>query len=115
MSIEAVLAPILGFFHQSDPLWLLVGLAGQLLFSMRFILQWLQSERAKRSVVPTAFWYFSVAGGATLLGYAIHRRDPVFILGQGIGLFIYFRNLQLIYRHGAAEAESLPATPSQQH
>ncbi|HMZ92193.1 MAG TPA: lipid-A-disaccharide synthase N-terminal domain-containing protein [Pseudomonadales bacterium] len=115
MSIEAMLAPIIGFFHQSDPLWLLVGFAGQLLFSMRFIVQWLQSERVKRSVVPTAFWYFSVAGGATLLGYAIHRRDPVFILGQGIGLFIYFRNLQLIYRHGTADTDSLPATPGQHH
>jgi len=106
MSLEAVLTPIIGFFHQSDPLWLLVGFTGQLLFSARFIVQWLQSERVKRSVIPTAFWYFSVAGGATLLGYAIHRRDPVFILGQGAGLFIYFRNLQLIYQHARRDTES---------
>ncbi len=112
MSMSELVEPILRFFHQSDPLWLLVGLAGQLLFSMRFILQWLQSERAKRSVIPTAFWYFSVAGGATLLGYAIHRRDPVFILGQGIGLFIYLRNLQLIYRYPPPDEEALPVDSS---
>jgi lipid-A-disaccharide synthase-like uncharacterized protein len=79
-------------------IWLIVGFAGQALFSMRFIVQWIQSEREKRSMIPLAFWYFSVAGGLSLLIYAIHRRDPVFIVGQGSGLFIYFRNLYLIYR-----------------
>jgi lipid-A-disaccharide synthase-like uncharacterized protein len=79
-------------------IWLIVGFAGQALFSMRFIVQWIQSERQKRSMIPLAFWYFSVAGGLSLLIYAIHRRDPVFIVGQGSGLFIYFRNLYLIYR-----------------
>ena len=79
-------------------IWLAVGFLGQALFSARFLVQWLSSERQRRSVVPLAFWYFSVAGGATLLAYAIHREDPVFILGQGAGLFIYARNLQLIYR-----------------
>ena len=81
-----------------DKTWLAVGLIGQGLFSARFILQWLQSEKLKRSVIPSAFWYFSVAGGATLLAYAIHRRDPVFIIGQGAGLIIYFRNLQFLWR-----------------
>ena len=78
-------------------LWLVVGLTGQLLFSLRFLVQWLHSERLKRSAVPLAFWYFSIAGGLTLLAYAIHRADPVFIIGQAGGLFIYARNLYLIH------------------
>lgn len=81
-----------------DTTWLAIGLLGQVLFSARFIVQWLQSERVKKSVIPSAFWYFSMAGGATLLAYAIHRRDPVFIIGQGTGLIIYFRNLQFLWR-----------------
>jgi lipid-A-disaccharide synthase-like uncharacterized protein len=79
-------------------IWLVVGFAGQALFTMRFIVQWWSSERQKRSVIPVAFWYFSLAGGATLLGYAIYRQDPVFIVGQAGGLFIYSRNLYFIYR-----------------
>ena len=79
-------------------MWLVIGFAGQAMFSMRFIIQWIMSEREKRSMIPLAFWYFSLAGGASLLIYAIHRRDPVFILGQASGLFIYVRNLYLIYR-----------------
>lgn len=78
--------------------WLAIGFLGQALFSARFIVQWLSSEKMKKSVIPHAFWYFSVAGGATLLAYAIHRRDPVFIIGQASGLFIYFRNLQFLWR-----------------
>lgn len=78
--------------------WLIVGFLGQALFSARFIVQWLSSEKLKKSVIPAAFWYFSVAGGATLLAYAIHRRDPVFIVGQAAGLFIYARNLQFLLR-----------------
>lgn len=78
--------------------WLVIGFLGQALFSARFIVQWLSSEKIKKSVIPQAFWYFSVAGGATLLAYAIHRRDPVFIVGQAAGLFIYARNLQFIWR-----------------
>lgn len=87
-----------------DMIWLAVGFMGQALFSARFLVQWVSSERRKRSVVPLAFWYFSVAGGATLLAYAIHRQDPVFIVGQFAGLFIYLRNLQLIYRQRRTEA-----------
>jgi len=79
-------------------IWLVVGFAGQALFTMRFLVQWWSSERQKRSVIPVAFWYFSLAGGATLLGYAIYRQDPVFIVGQAGGLFIYSRNLYFIYR-----------------
>lgn len=77
-------------------LWITIGLAGQALFSARFIIQWLASEKARRSVVPKAFWYFSLAGSAVLLAYAIHRVDPVFILGQAAGFAIYLRNLWLI-------------------
>ena len=80
-----------------DKTWLAVGLIGQALFSARFVVQWLQSEKLKKSVIPSAFWYFSMAGGMTLLAYAIHRRDPVFIIGQSTGLFIYFRNLQFLW------------------
>ena len=81
-----------------DKTWLVVGLIGQGLFSARFVVQWLHSEKLKKSVIPSAFWYFSMAGGCTLLAYAIHRRDPVFIIGQGMGLFVYFRNLQFLWR-----------------
>lgn len=76
--------------------WIVVGLIGQALFSSRFLLQWLASERARRSVVPAAFWYFSLAGSTVLLAYAIHRADPVFIVGQASGFGIYLRNLYLI-------------------
>jgi lipid-A-disaccharide synthase-like uncharacterized protein len=82
----------------TEHLWLTIGLLGQALFSARFLVQWIASERLKRSVVPRAFWYFSVGGGVTLLAYAIYRRDPVFILGQGAGLFVYARNLWFIHR-----------------
>ena len=82
----------------SATVWLIVGFVGQALFSMRFLVQWFQSERERRSVIPTEFWYFSVAGGATLLCYAIYRADPVFIVGQLGGLGIYARNLHFIAR-----------------
>ncbi|MEX5728060.1 lipid-A-disaccharide synthase-like uncharacterized protein [Rhodovulum iodosum] len=77
--------------------WVAVGLGGQLLFTGRFLVQWIASERAGRSVVPLAFWYFSIAGGLILFAYAVYRKDPVFILGQSMGLFIYSRNLWLIH------------------
>lgn len=77
-------------------IWLCIGFLGQGLFSARFIVQWLQSERQKKSVIPTAFWYFSIAGGATLLAYAVHNKDPVIIVGQLTGLFVYMRNLYFV-------------------
>lgn len=95
----------MSFLHHPLPEWLVLafGFAGQALFSARFIVQWLASERARRSVVPVLFWHLSIAGGATLFLYALYRHDPVFILGQGMGLFIYARNLWLIRReHHAA-------------
>ena len=76
----------------------MVGLIGQLFFTARFVVQWIASDRAGRSVVPLAFWFFSIGGGIVLFGYALYRRDPVFILGQGAGVFIYVRNLMLIAR-----------------
>jgi lipid-A-disaccharide synthase-like uncharacterized protein len=79
-------------------IWLSIGFLGQAMFSMRFLIQWLSSERQRRSVVPVHFWYFSLAGGLILLIYAIHRRDPVFILGQAGGILIYVRNLYFIKR-----------------
>lgn len=78
-------------------IWLIIGFTGQFLFSMRFLIQWIQSERQKKSVIPLAFWYFSILGGLTLLAYAIYREDPVFILGQLTGVFIYARNLFFIF------------------
>ncbi|MFQ5626846.1 MAG: lipid-A-disaccharide synthase N-terminal domain-containing protein [Methyloligellaceae bacterium] len=78
--------------------WLAVGFGAQLMFSLRFLVQWIASERARRSLVPEIFWYFSVAGGAMLLTYAIYRMDPVFILGQSMGLIIYSRNIYFIWR-----------------
>lgn len=81
---------------EHDWLWLGIGFAGQGLFFMRFVIQWISSERKRESVIPVAFWYFSISGGAVLLAYAIHRADPVFIAGQAGGLLIYVRNLQLI-------------------
>ena len=81
---------------QLDRLWIAVGFLGQFLFMMRFLWQWVQSERRRRSYIPLAFWYFSLAGGTVLLAYAIHRRDPVFITGQALGLVVYLRNLALI-------------------
>lgn len=83
--------------------WLILGLAGQFMFFMRFFIQWLASEKEKKSVIPVAFWYFSLGGSIILLTYAIHRKDPVFILGQSMGFLIYARNLILIARHKAVK------------
>jgi len=81
----------------ANTLWVGVGFLGQLLFSGRFFVQWLASERARQSIVPNAFWYLSIAGGLVLFTYACWRQDPVFILGQGLGIFVYSRNLYLLH------------------
>ncbi len=94
----------------SQTFWLAIGFLGQALFSARFIVQWIASERARRSIIPAAFWLFSVGGGATLLAYAIYRQDPVFIVGQAAGLFIYARNIFFIWR----EKRGGDTTPSAQ-
>ncbi|MFH1360253.1 MAG: lipid-A-disaccharide synthase N-terminal domain-containing protein [Candidatus Omnitrophota bacterium] len=80
-------------------LWIAFGLFGQILFGLRFIIQWICSERKKQSYIPLVFWYLSISGGIILLAYAIYRKDPVFILGQSTGLFVYVRNLILIAQH----------------
>ncbi|HEV8335691.1 MAG TPA: lipid-A-disaccharide synthase N-terminal domain-containing protein [Candidatus Polarisedimenticolia bacterium] len=82
----------------SEPLMLVLGYTAQALFGGRFALQWVVSERSGRSVVPAAFWLFSVAGGILMLLYAVLRKDQVFILGQALGLAIYVRNLTLLRR-----------------
>ncbi len=82
----------------TELVWLTVGFVAQIMFSMRFILQWIASERAKKSIVPEVFWYFSLGGGVLLFAYAVYRLDPVFMLGQGMGLLIYVRNIQLIWQ-----------------
>jgi len=84
--------------------WLGLGLAAQALFFMRFLVQWLASERAGRSIIPMAFWYFSLSGSILLLAYALHRKDPVFVLGQSTGSLIYVRNLMLVKRGRSAAA-----------
>jgi lipid-A-disaccharide synthase-like uncharacterized protein len=88
-----------------EQLMVIIGFAGQGLFAMRFIIQWLTSEKHARSVIPLAFWYFSIGGGAVLLLYALWRKDPVIICGQGLGLFIYLRNLYLIKRSSADQTD----------
>lgn len=78
--------------------WVLFGILGQVLFGMRFIVQWLASERRKESTIPVAFWYLSLLGGLILFAYAFwYRQDPVFTIGQSAGVLIYVRNLMLIH------------------
>jgi lipid-A-disaccharide synthase-like uncharacterized protein len=96
----------------TSSLWLAVGFLGQGLFSARFILQWIVSEKRRKSVTPVAFWYFSLAGGVILLSYAIHRRDTVFIVGQAAGLIVYVRNLMLITRSGAGSLPDATLPPA---
>jgi lipid-A-disaccharide synthase-like uncharacterized protein len=88
-------------------LWLGIGFLGQSLFFMRFFVQWIASEKSRKSVVPKAFWYFSIMGGMTLLAYAIHQRDVVFMVGQASGLLIYVRNLMLTREQVALPEKAL--------
>ena len=79
--------------------WLvLLGYVAQAMFTMRFVVQWIASERANKSIIPMAFWFFSIAGGLMLFGYALYIKDPVFILGQGFGVFVYARNIHFVLR-----------------
>ncbi len=93
----------------TEKAWLAVGFSAQLMFSMRFIVQWIASERARASIVPETFWYFSLFGGALLFAYAIYRLDPVFMLGQGMGVVIYSRNIYFIRNHKKIAASADPA------
>jgi lipid-A-disaccharide synthase-like uncharacterized protein len=86
--------------------WVLLGYVGQALFAMRFVVQWVASERVGRSVIPVAFWFFSIGGGLVLFAYSLYIRDPVFIIGQGLGLFVYLRNLYFVFRERRAATAS---------
>jgi lipid-A-disaccharide synthase-like uncharacterized protein len=86
--------------------WAVLGFIAQALFSARFLVQWIASERARRSIIPVAFWWFSIAGGILLFVYALSRKDPVFIAGQGGGLLIYARNIIFVLREQREEAAS---------
>lgn len=100
---------LLTLFHvetTAEFLWIMLGFTAQAMFGLRFIVQWLYSERAGKSVVPVIFWHISVLGGTLMLSYAIYRWDPVFMLGQAMGLAVYLRNLWLIYRRGDAAEEA---------
>jgi lipid-A-disaccharide synthase-like uncharacterized protein len=92
------MAAVLSWLQAHLNIWVLIGLFGQSLFMMRFVVQWIASERVKQSIVPQTFWYFSLGGGVILFIYALHQQDIVFTLGQGLGLFIYLRNLYFIHR-----------------
>jgi len=88
--------------------WLIIGFLGQGVFFMRWVVQWVASERSAQSRVPTVFWYMSLIGGLITLAYAIYRKDPVFIAGQSLGAFVYLRNLMLIYRANQDGATAAP-------
>jgi lipid-A-disaccharide synthase-like uncharacterized protein len=85
--------------------WVALGFLAQLLFTARFLVQWIESERQNKMVIPIAFWFFSIGGGLLLLVYAVHRRDPVFIAGQAFGVFVYARNLYFELRDRRPVAE----------
>lgn len=92
--------PFLDKYLTNSPenLMIIIGFGGQALFAARFLIQWITSENAKKSVIPIAFWYFSITGGLVLLTYAIWRKDPVIIAGQSVGILIYARNLYFIHK-----------------
>src|SRR3954451_19908411 len=92
-------------------LWVKIGFLGQAAFTARFLVQWVASEKKKDSVVPVAFWWLSIVGGVILLAYAIHRRDPVIIVGQAMGLLVYIRNLMLVERARQRAAKRKKAQP----
>lgn len=108
-------ARMLGWYHAqsaADLGWLAFGLGGQALFTLRFVVQWLHSERLGRSAIPIAFWYLSLLGGSCVLAYGIHRRDPVIVLGQLPGVFVYTRNLVLIRRARRRRADAAQSRAS---
>ena len=100
----------------TEHIWIAIGFLGQGVFFMRWVVQWLASERSAKSRVPIGFWYLSMIGGLITLAYAIYRKDPVFIAGQSIGSFVYLRNLMLIHKQsvsrGVVPTSSTPNTPT---
>jgi len=109
--IEGFFQRLLGGQLTGGDLWILIGLLGQFIFFMRFVVQWIATERAKRSVVPVAFWYLSLAGTVITLTYAIYRRDPVFIPAFSLNMLIYFRNLYFIHRRATVATAQEPPAP----
>jgi len=99
---EAIMKQIIG-----DPFWASTALVGQAIFGGRFILQWIVSEYKRKSYVPTAFWYMSLVGSLILLSYAIHIKNPIFMLAFSLNTFIYLRNLHLIYKQGKIKSASV--------
>ena len=100
-----IIFPFLDIYLSESPenIMIIIGFGGQALFAARFLIQWITSESAQRSVIPIAFWYFSITGGIVLLTYAIWRKDPVIIAGQSVGILIYARNLYFIHRNQRSE------------
>lgn len=94
----------------TEIVWLSIGFFGQSMFFMRWLVQWIASERHNESRMPIMFWYMSLGGGLITLAYAIYRKDPVFIAGQSVGAFVYLRNLMLLHRQARARAEADHAT-----
>ena len=115
--MESAISGIMNWFFPdgidaAEALLLVVGLVAQAMFSARFLVQWVVSEKKRESVIPVAFWYLSLCGGLMLFCYAVMRKDPVIMLGQGTGIFIYSRNLYLIYRKRRTDAaEAAEAAP----
>ncbi|NQT18540.1 MAG: lipid-A-disaccharide synthase N-terminal domain-containing protein [Planctomycetes bacterium] len=101
-SISNSLGEIIQKLAGPDRIWYALGFLGQIVFTMRFVVQWIASEKQGKSVIPVKFWYFSIAGSVVLLIYSYWRKDPVFILAQCFGCFIYFRNLKLLSREKRA-------------
>ena len=87
-------------------IWLIIGFIGQTIFASRFLIQWIVSERASKSIIPNIFWWISIVGSLILLSYAIHKQDPVFIVGQSCGFLIYSRNLYLIWKDKKASKKN---------
>ena len=90
-------------------MWIIIGFIGQAIFASRFLIQWIVSERASKSIIPNIFWWISILGSITLLSYAIHKEDPVFIVGQSCGFLIYARNLYLIKKNKMSKKKSDPS------
>jgi lipid-A-disaccharide synthase-like uncharacterized protein len=103
---HAVGAYLVDVFYIRLDGWIILGFVAQGLFTMRFLVQWIASERAGRSVIPLAFWIFSIFGGLLLLIYALYRKDAVFIAGQAFGVFVYLRNLWFVLRERNATAST---------
>ena len=93
----------------SAQIWMIIGFIGQTIFASRFLIQWIVSERASKSIIPNIFWWISILGSFVLLSYAIHREDPVFIVGQSVGFLIYSRNLYLIKKEKTRKNKNDPS------